>query len=541
MLRFIQRRKDWGAGLKTKLSAKPSIRTSLIMLVLACLLPAALAQAGFAYYSFKAERQQLLEDTLARVRALTGALDREMIAAEGAVRALGTSPALLSGDYATFYEQAIAVQMQQQADNVVLSQPSGQQIINTLLPYGAPLPMSRTPNFKKILEADTAITTNLFFGAVSKHPHFAIQIPVRRDDAAIYTLTIGMFPHRIAAILPTESVIPGQISGVLDGNGVLVARSTGEEELVARKAPDVLLAQMKNREEGYFRTKTADGIPAILLFGRSAVSQWVTYITIPEAYLTEKLWDSLKWGLLISLLLLAVVLTFVWLVGGVIARSITHLTAPALALGYGQSIEIGPVYLREADEVAKALVEASFILRAARYEAQHDKMTKLANRALFEDMLNQQRLLCERMKMNLAVLFIDLDGFKAVNDTHGHGIGDALLISVASRLNASVRGSDVVARLGGDEFAVLLIASGYMEAALVAKHIIEQVSAPHQIGNLTISVSASIGISLFPDTATTSQMLIKLADEAMYRAKRNGKGYSEFAQVAEAEMFEAER
>lgn len=143
--------------------------------------------------------------------------------------------------------------------------------------------------------------------------------------------------------------------------------------------------------------------------------------------------------------------------------------------------------------------------------------------------------------MKLAVLFIDLDGFKAVNDTHGHGIGDALLISVASRLSASVRGSDVVARLGGDEFAVLLIASGYLEADLVAKHIIEKVSAPHRIENFTISVSASIGISLFPDTATTSQMLIKLADEAMYRAKRNGKGCSEFAQVAEAGKFEAER
>ncbi|MEG1735024.1 MAG: hypothetical protein RR283_08265, partial [Comamonas sp.] len=203
------------------LGAKPSIRSSLIVLVLACLIPAALAQAGLAYYSFKAERQQLLNDTLARVRALTGSLDREMIAAEGAVRALGTSPALLSGDYATFYGQATAVQAQQNADNVVLSWPNGQQIINTLRPYGTKLPMSRTPDFEKILQADTAITTNLFVGAVSKQPHFAIQIPVRHEGKPIYTLTIGMFPHRIAAILPTESTLPGQIAGVLDGNGVL--------------------------------------------------------------------------------------------------------------------------------------------------------------------------------------------------------------------------------------------------------------------------------------------------------------------------------
>ncbi|MEG0886237.1 MAG: GGDEF domain-containing protein, partial [Janthinobacterium sp.] len=235
-------------------------------------------------------------------------------------------------------------------------------------------------------------------------------------------------------------------------------------------------------------------------------------MTIPEAYFQQKLWDSLKWVLAISLLLATAALAFAWFVGGVIAQSIASLTAPALALGYGQTVKIGAVYLREADEVAKALAEASSVLRAAQYEAQHDKLTGLANHALFNDMLNQQLLLCERMKMHMAVLFIDLDGFKAVNDTHGHGMGDQLLRAVATRLGTAVRSSDIVARLGGDEFALLLIDAGRADAYRFAQQLIERISAPYLLDDLSICVAASIGIALFPETAATPEGLLLAAD-----------------------------
>ncbi|MGV1757244.1 diguanylate cyclase domain-containing protein [Rhizobium sp. A22-96] len=504
-------------------SKKPTIRSSLISLVMACIIPAGLAEAGLAYHSFRVEQQQLLDDTLATARALTGALDRQMLAAQGALVALATSPALTSGDHRTFYDQAKEVQDQQQADNVVLSEPSGQQIINTLVPYGTALPMSRSPRFDKLLEADRPIITDLFIGAVSKEPHFSIQMPVRRSGRVVYTLTIGIFPKRIAEILPRQNTYPGQVSGILDSSGVIVARSKGQDQYVGKTVPSEILDQVSHRDEGYFPTIMADGTPAILLFSRSPATHWITYLTIPQPFFTQKLWDSLKWVILIPLLFAVIALIYVWIVGGAIAKSITDLITPALALGYGQKIELRPLYLREADEVGKALVEASSILRAARHEAQHDRLTGLANRTLLDERLQQQLVWCKQKQLSMAVLYIDLDGFKAVNDSHGHEVGDRLLCSVASRLGTIVASSDLAARMGGDEFVILLTESNAAEAREVADKIIHLVSAPYHFEDLTISISASVGIAKFPDDGPTAQALLGAADEAMYADKRNGR------------------
>jgi diguanylate cyclase (GGDEF)-like protein/PAS domain S-box-containing protein len=166
--------------------------------------------------------------------------------------------------------------------------------------------------------------------------------------------------------------------------------------------------------------------------------------------------------------------------------------------------------------------------------AHYDLLTQLPNRALFRDRLNQALAQARRKQCKVGVLFVDLDRFKEVNDRCGHDAGDGLLRVVAERLVASVRASDTVARLGGDEFAVILPEMGEAPVAgHVAQKILAGLAEPVQIGTHSLSASASIGISVFPDDSEDPQMLIKSADAAMFRAKEQGRhAYRYFADAA---------
>lgn len=162
-----------------------------------------------------------------------------------------------------------------------------------------------------------------------------------------------------------------------------------------------------------------------------------------------------------------------------------------------------------------------------RWLAEHDVLTGLPNRRLFLEWLGLAVGQAAEAHTQLAVLFIDLDHFKEVNDTLGHAAGDELLVKVTERLNGAVRQSDMVARLGGDEFTILLydIRTPDVASALAGK-LIELISQPFAINGLCAHVSASIGISLYPRHAQTAEQLLQQADAAMYQAKTAGRhGY----------------
>lgn len=155
--------------------------------------------------------------------------------------------------------------------------------------------------------------------------------------------------------------------------------------------------------------------------------------------------------------------------------------------------------------------------------AYHDVLTELPNRALFEDRMHQALSQAKRSSLRLAVLFIDLDKFKPVNDNYGHEIGDLLLKEVAKRLTACVRESDTVSRLGGDEFIVLLPAVDTpSDAEKVAEKVIHEIGRPFDISGFSLSVSASVGIALYPEHGQTVKELVRSADDAMYLAKSGG-------------------
>lgn len=167
-------------------------------------------------------------------------------------------------------------------------------------------------------------------------------------------------------------------------------------------------------------------------------------------------------------------------------------------------------------ELAKSRAEE----RRSRHRAMHDSVTNLPNLTLFTDRLQQGIQQAERHQWHLAIMFIDLDKFKAVNETHGHAIGDRVLRCVADRLHVEARGGDTVARRSGDEFLFLMPEVPNAAAAMtLARTLMRRVSAEIRLDGMSVSVHASIGVALYPEDGRTAEELLRSADRAMYGAK----------------------
>jgi len=168
--------------------------------------------------------------------------------------------------------------------------------------------------------------------------------------------------------------------------------------------------------------------------------------------------------------------------------------------------------------------------------AHHDFLTKLPNRVLFKDRLERAIALADRNRGRIAVLFLDLDGFKAINDELGHEAGDHLLCEIARRITTVIRHSDTVARVGGDEFTVILNEIGSAEdVSAVAGKILGVVSLPFSVEGTERRIGVSIGIAIFPDHARAHDALLRAADASMYAAKQAGKNTFRFHDAASAE------
>ena len=173
--------------------------------------------------------------------------------------------------------------------------------------------------------------------------------------------------------------------------------------------------------------------------------------------------------------------------------------------------------------IAHDITERKLMEQQLHYIAGHDPLTELPNRALLFGRLQTSLGLARREGSHLSLLFIDIDGFKHVNDSYGHLVGDKLLKNIAQRLRDCVRQSDTVGRFGGDEFVVVLNGIDSFDNVLViAENIRAQLEKTYQFDDLNLQLSPSIGVALYPDNGNDEQQLLQYADQAMYRAKNAG-------------------
>jgi diguanylate cyclase (GGDEF)-like protein len=245
-----------------------------------------------------------------------------------------------------------------------------------------------------------------------------------------------------------------------------------------------------------------------------------------------------------------------WLVSQAVTRPLAQILESVRRFAARDSGGILPLPTQRKDEIgqlAKSVEEMQNQIHAQVSEleenhrtmmhmAHHDALTGLPNRLTFFSKLDEAINQARQHARKLAVLFVDLDRFKAVNDEHGHKVGDALLLEVAHRLRHGVRSSDTAARLAGDEFVVLLNPIyNADEACLVAEKLLQRLSVPLKIENLSLSIEASIGVSLFPDHGDTPQTLLETADAAMYASKNTGRNTCSVAQLGVRRQREERR
>ena len=190
-------------------------------------------------------------------------------------------------------------------------------------------------------------------------------------------------------------------------------------------------------------------------------------------------------------------------------------------LGEELEASFGEIERRVADRTA----ELAAATKELGHRALHDELTELPNRALFWDRLSHRLSVADRRRTGFAVLFLDLDDFKGVNDTLGHAVGDRLLVDVAARIRGELRAGDTAARVGGDEFVVLLDDVTSEEEALgIARRLGDTLREPYDLGTARCSAPSSIGVAVMTENLANADALVGAADAAMYDAKQSGRG-----------------
>jgi diguanylate cyclase (GGDEF)-like protein len=506
----------------------PTIRSRLVFLVVAAVLPVSIMAVVVMVYDYQRLREQQAQGLVIMARAIITTVDKDLAGVESGLRVLSTSRLLLGDNLPAFYLQAGDALQHLHVAALTLEDSSGMALMDTRLPLDSPglAALSIVPGFVPSFSRSGPLRAGF-----DRDPSVTVSVPVAQGDAGGHSrgqvLRARLSTDRLAQLLRQQHLAPDWIVSIYDGDGTIVARSHEMQRFLGAKGAPLILQRLSQIDEDTVNAVTLEGIPVFSAFSRSPTTDWAVSIGIPRSSLSTPLLRTVAWLLGGLVLMLTASLLLAWRIGGTIAGAVQALTAPALALGSGAPVAVQPLGLTEADKVGHALTQASQLLDTAKHEAHHDVLTGLANRSLFQQVVQQQLAQARRSSGNVSVLFIDLDGFKGINDTHGHAVGDALLQQAAQRLLQGVRSGDLVARLGGDEFAVALVEPGIRGTAKVADKLVESLSAPFVVGDRTLQISASIGgASYGPQTTTalaTCEALLREADTAMYRAKESGR------------------
>jgi C4-dicarboxylate-specific signal transduction histidine kinase len=341
-----------------------TIRSQLTSLVAACVLPVWLIAALLVFHAYQSKMNQVNRDMLQTARELTMAVDRELASVQSALLALATSPSFTNGDFEDVHRQTLELLRSYPGGDIIVADASGQQLVNSFRPFGTPLPKRNNPDaVRRIFQTGKPAVSNLFFGAVTRRPLIALDVPVSRDGKVLYDLSMTFSQETLASVL-TRRALPEQWYGaILDGDKVIVARTRNSKSYVGRHATPELSRAMAKSKEGRSEIRNLKGVPVIATFSQSSVSGWAVMVGVPKGTIREEIYSWMGWAIgsaaVISLFGILLALG----IARRIAGDIQSLVAPATAIGRGEELSsVGYQSVKEAGEVAEALVQASKLL-----------------------------------------------------------------------------------------------------------------------------------------------------------------------------------
>lgn len=519
------------------------------------LIPGLLIGLALSYAIYQNERNRLEQGAQRTARALLSAIDAELIKAQFAAIALSKSESLMVHNLEAFYRQASEVaKAVGSGNNYVLSDLQGWQLFNTARPLTDTLPRHSNPEqLQRVIQTGLPAISNLFIGSVLKRPLISIDVPVLQDGKPVYVLSVGLFPEQFNTLLVEQKLPGGWIATVLDAQDTVVARNLSPAKMIARKATDDLRQQIASHGRGTMASRSLEGSPTFLAYEKSSTTGWTVVVAMTKDVLYRDLYRLLTLVALSLVLFIGLGLVLAWVFSSHVRQALTALGAAADAATQHEQNVHAPTTsgIHEIDRLAgqfNAMHEAQKKLEAKiRQMAFNDPLTSLANRRLLVDHLHQAIASNKRTERHGALIFLDLDNFKALNDSQGHAAGDLLLVEVAARLKQSVREVDTVARFGGDEFVVLVMdldsdeAVAISEAMRIAEKIRARLAEPYILsiqaeGQLDTVVehhcTASVGVTLFAARETDLDAILDLADATMYQAKKAGRNRVHLAEPA---------
>lgn len=518
---------------------KFGIRTWLLLLTTFTVLPVCLF-SGFAAYQTALSQQKSVETALVqRTEASAHAIAQRLSVALGALNALALSDAAQQGDLQRLYDYARRVHSRYpDVLAITLIGVKGEQIFNTLRPFGEIHPLTADVDAARlVIETGQPAVSGPFRGTISNQMAASIGVPIAIKGGETFCLRMAVRTASFGRVLD-EQHLPADWTAVLfDNAGTTIARTLAPDSSVGVKVSDTLLAALRANNQGVFESLTREGVPNQTAMVRIPTWDWIVAIGVPTESLDAPVRRTMITLAAGGLSFLALSLAAAIFLARRLAGDVGRVSAASLAIGEGRSLEIPFTTIRELDEVGNALSaarererQAAIALQTAMGahrqvsqaldQAQRDHLTGLAGRPLFLELAESLRAKCGSGELRMALLFIDLNGFKQINDTFGHQKGDEVLTRTAAVLRTVLRDADVAGRLGGDEFVVCAIAPKDVIADTAQSIARRIVGGVREIGD---GIGCSIGVAICPIDCRDLHCAMHRADEAMYEAKRSGK------------------